>query len=257
MLGEYTAGNGRVEATADGWRLVISPAPGYSDAQLDDTRGRPRRGLLYRPPLHLSLEARASASAPTGTLGFGFWNDPFPSLAGEAGARRLLPAMPQAIWFFYASPPSDLPFARGEGGTGWRAASLRSPALPGVIVAMLGAAGFAGMGLQRLRPTLISLAWRAVEGTQSGPIAGLDTWRRYEIEWSEVRARFAVDGDTVAEASRPPHGPLGLVLWIDNQWATFSAEKGLRFGIVPQAPAASLEIRRFRLSGTPGEVAKV
>ena len=255
VLGKFTAGSGRVEATPNGWRLLVSASSGYSDAQLDDTQGRARRALPHRPPLKLLVEARASASSPPGTLGFGFWNDPFPAFAGETGARRLLPAMPQALWYFYSSPPSELPFAAGGAGTGWRAASLRSPVWPGAAVAALGAAAFAAMLFRPLRRTLIPLGWRAVEGAQSAPIAGLDSWRRYEIDWSVERARFSVDDRTVLEAVDPPTEALGLVIWIDNQWAALSVGAGLRFGIVPHAPGASLEIRQLSLNGNPIEVA--
>src|SRR3990172_1748628 len=82
VLTRFTAGNGRVEATAEGWRLHLPSSSGYSDAQLDDTQGRVRHRLLHRPPLQLSLEARASGATPLGTLGFGFLNDPFPSIGG-------------------------------------------------------------------------------------------------------------------------------------------------------------------------------
>ena len=256
MLTRFTAGNGRVEATAEGWRLHLPSSSGYSDAQLDDTQGRVRHRLLHRPPLQLSLEARASGATPLGTLGFGFWNDPFPSIGGQAGARRVLPALPQALWFFHSSPPSDLPFSPAGEGTGWRAASLRSPAWPGAVVAVLGAAAVAGMVLRPLRRTLIQLGWRIVEGAQSAPIAGQDAWQRYEIDWSKEEARFMVDGRTVLAAKNPSNGPLGLVLWIDNQWAAFSVASGLRFGIVPNAPEGSLEIRDLRLSGKSIEIAE-
>ncbi len=256
MLSRFIVGAGKVEATARGWALQISPSSSYNDAQLDDTQGRPRRHLLHRPPLQLSLEARASSTSPPGTLGFGFWNDPFPSVGGQAGARRLLPALPRALWFFHASPPSDLPFSAVGEGSGWRAASLRSPAWPGPVVAMLGAALVAGMSLRPLRRAWIRQAWRIVAGAQSAPIAGLGAWQRYEIDWSRDQARFMVDGRVVLVAQNPPDGPLGLVLWIDNQWAAFSATAGLRFGIVPHAPEASFEIRDVRLDGNPIEVAR-
>jgi hypothetical protein len=205
--------------------------------------------------VNLSLEARASGAGAVGTLGFGFWNDPFPSFAGEAGARRLLPASPQVLWFFSSSPPSDLPFSREGAGAGWRAASLRTPALPGMLVAALGAASFAALSLRPTRRILISLAWTLVNGAQSAPIEGIEEWRRYEIDWSEGRARFSVDGATVLDSSTPPTDALGLVLWIDNQWATFSTEKGLRFGIRPLAAGASLELRGLRLNGRSLNVA--
>ena len=46
-----------------------------------------------------------------GTAGFGFWNYPF-SVRGD-------PLMlPEAVWFFYASPPSNMALIPGVPGWG-------------------------------------------------------------------------------------------------------------------------------------------
>jgi hypothetical protein len=230
--------------------MALGPARAYSDGQLDDTRGRPRQALLHRPPLRLTLEARASAT-PGGTLGFGFWNDPFPSWAGEAGAGRHLPASPRAIWFFHAAPPCELPFARRGPATGWTGSTLRGPALPGVLVAGLGAAAVAGMALPPLRTHLLAVYWRWFAGAQSDTIEGLDRWRTYQIDWKEDVATFEVDGRTILASRCPPASPLGLVMWIDNQWATFSRRRGIRFGVSPSFEESFLEVRRVRLNGIP------
>ena len=86
----------------------------YGDAQIDDYGGLPRRRYPWRPPLRLVVRARAShpqhpahgqfvgSDLPLlGTAGFGFWNYPF-SLTGVPLA------LPEAVWFFYASPPSNM-----------------------------------------------------------------------------------------------------------------------------------------------------
>ncbi len=85
----------------------------YSNAQVDDYRGLSRRRFPWRPPAKLTVRARFSHPAGhlKGTAGFGFWNDPFLM----TGAR--LPALPQAIWFFYASPPSDMRLDLAHSGT--------------------------------------------------------------------------------------------------------------------------------------------
>jgi hypothetical protein len=251
MLRRYLAGDGRLEPTTDGWRLEVNPATGYNDAQLDDTRGRARGDFLHRPPVRLTVEARASSASPPGTLGFGFWNDPFPSWAGEAGAGRRLPASPQALWFFHAAPPSELPFSPGGPASGWTAAVLRGPPVPGPVIAAIGAAGLAGIAIPRLRRPLLRQYWRWFSGEQSARLTGLDAWRAYEIDWRDDAVQFRVDGLPVLDSSLSPPGPLGLVIWIDNQWATLSATAGLRFGVLPSSSGAWLELRSPRLNDRP------
>jgi hypothetical protein len=102
----YTVGAGALEREGPVLRflLVNATAARYSNAQIDDYRGRPRRRFPWRPPVRMTVRARFShpAGVLRGTAGFGFWNDPFMM----TGAR--LPALPRAVWFFYASPPSDM-----------------------------------------------------------------------------------------------------------------------------------------------------
>jgi hypothetical protein len=111
---------------AEGERVTLRlpPASGYADSQLDDTQGRARRLFRWRPPLRFSVRARTSIPDPRGTFGFGFWNDPFSLSLGMGGAARKLPAAPQCAWFFYGSPPHDLPLAEGVPGSGWKAQTL-------------------------------------------------------------------------------------------------------------------------------------
>ena len=254
MLTRFLTGNGRIDPTTDGWRLHLGPATGYSDAQLDDTQGRWRRGLLHRPPVRLTLEARASSAEPGGTLGFGFWNDPFPAWGVQAGAKRLLPASPQALWFFYASPPSDIPFSADGPGSGWTAARFQGPALPGSVIAAMGAAGLAGMSIVRWRIPLLKMYRRWFAGSQSPLLGGLDSWHAYRIDWKKGSAYFSVDDRVVLETNTAPAGPLGLVIWIDNQWAALSASAGLRFGLLPSSEEAWLDVRSLQLNGRPLQV---
>jgi hypothetical protein len=249
MLTRFLAGNGRIEPATDGWRLCRGPTTGYCDAQLDDTQGRSRGDLLHRTPARLTIEARASAPDPGGTLGFGFWNDPFPAWGGQAGAGRLLPASPRALWFFFASPPSEIPFSADGPKAGWTAASFHGPPFPGVAMAAMGAAGLAGMSVVRLRAPLLKIYRRWFGGGQSSPLGGLDSWHTYQIDWGADSACFRVDDRVVLETHAAMSGPLGLVIWIDNQWATLSEAAGLRFGVLPSLPEAWLDVRSLRLNG--------
>ena len=89
-------GGGEVEITSEAVARMTIPelSRGYADAQLDDYRDKSRKRFPWYPPLHLKLRARASESNPTGTLGFGFWNDPFTLSLGQGGAARRLPSAP-------------------------------------------------------------------------------------------------------------------------------------------------------------------
>lgn len=254
-LSRLEIGGGRVQDAPEGWRLSLPAVrSGYADAQLDDTQGKKRSDFLHRPPAHLSLEARTSGGPPCGTQGFGFWNDPFPSLGGAAGSSRLMPASPQALWFFGRSSPSDLPFAPRAKGTGWCAASLRAPAIPGLAVAGLGAAAVVGMLLPALRPRIRAIFDRHSAAAQADIEADFTEWHRYEIHWRSDRADFLVDGVTVLHTLAPAKGPLGVVIWIDNQWATFSTARGLGFGVNPCGHPTWIEIRNLRLDGVDLEV---
>ena len=125
------------------FRLVIPTLRNhraYADAQLDDYHGLPRSRFPDAPPARVSLRARASHPAPAGTLGFGFWNDPFSLSGGVLTA-------PNTVWFFYASPPSDMALVEGVPGRGWKAATLNAGRVPTMILAP---AALAAIALTRL-----------------------------------------------------------------------------------------------------------
>ncbi|RPJ57116.1 MAG: hypothetical protein EHM12_09525 [Dehalococcoidia bacterium] len=94
----FIKGQGALNFTGDTMRLVTTNAAAtrYTDAQIDDYEGLPRRHFLWRPPLQMTVHARFShpAGELRGTAGFGFWNDPFMM----TGSRW--PALPRVIWFF-------------------------------------------------------------------------------------------------------------------------------------------------------------
>lgn len=220
---------------------------GYADAQVDDYAGLRRRNFPWRPPLRMSLSARASSAQPLGTLGFGFWNDPFTFSLGQGGAVRRLPAAPQALWFFYGSPPNDMRFIPEMPANGWKASSLRSPAVPSLLLAPAAglAAGLAQIGF--LRRPVMQAALGTVEASEAMVEARLDDWRRYELTWDEHLARFRVEDEEILVSPAPPSGPLGFVAWIDNQYAIASPEGGFRFGVLPTNSPQWLEIQDLKI----------
>ncbi len=218
-----------LEAPGASWRFANEPGDGsrYTNAQIDDYTGLPRRAFRWRPPLTLTVRARFShpAGELVGTAGFGFWNDPF--LMTEARP----PALPRAIWFFYASPASNMKLDLDTPGHGWKAATIDAARLPFFLLAPTAPLAVPLMNIRPLYRALWPLAQRAIGVREARVEAEITAWHTYTLEWGERRARFGVDGVTVLEADTAPRGPLGFVMWIDNQamvatpWGRFGWRK--------------------------------
>ncbi len=232
------------------WRLEIPAGEKgrYRLAQLDDYgRGR-RSDFSWRAPFKLALRGRASAKDIPGTWGFGLWNDPF-GMAILSGAEALrLPALPNAAWFFFASAPNYLSLRDDLPAQGGLAATFRSPRWPSLLLAP----GLLALPLLLLPPTarlLRRFAGRFVR--QDAVQLKLDPleWHAYTLEWRADRAIFGVDGETVLDTAVVPRGPLGLVLWVDNQYAALPPDGRLSFGSLANPAPAWIEIAGLAFGG--------
>ncbi len=248
-------GGAGVARTEAGFLLATPamPASGgvrYTNAQLDDTAGRPRAAFLHRPPLRLELRARFSHPAHelVGTAGFGFWNDPF----GMSGSWP--PALPQTAWFFFASPRSKMALAAGVPGNGFKAATLntgRPPARAAAALLLPLAPLLPAAALLMRVSCIYRRAWpyaQRMAGVGETPLAlDMQAWHSYLIEWDQAGVRMAVDGAQVLEQQGAPAGPLGLVIWIDNQYLVATPQGQLAWG-VEAAPAPQwLEVADLQL----------
>jgi hypothetical protein len=219
----------------------------YCDAQADDYHSIPRQQFRWSPPCKMVVRARSSHPAPPGTLGFGFWNDPFTISIGQGGAARRFPVSPQTMWFFYGSKENDIRLNPDTPGYGWKAATIRSPKVPGLILAPAAAAAMALSALPIFRSTLMRMIQQTIK-TDDAPIdERLDQWHTYSIDWNIKSAIFRVDGVDVLKAEDPPLGPLGFVAWIDNQYALASAENRFNFGVTSTVENQWLEIEMMKL----------
>ena len=236
------------DAAAGSARLFVplTPAGRYTNAQLDDyhesSAGRPprRRPFTRAAPLRLSLRARASRAAPLGTLGFGFWNEPF-SISGSVLSA------PSVVWFFYAAPPSDMALVPGVPGHGWKAATLTTGRWPSVLLAPGALAANLLTRLPGLGRQIMNVARRFVSAHEAPLLdVALDAWHTYEIDWQASQAIFRVDGQERLRAPAPSAGPLGFVLWIDNQYAIASAAGQFGFGVSALAEPQWLEVDQLR-----------
>lgn len=249
VVGERPSG-GR-PSTSPPLRLHLPPVEaGYADAQIDDyglPTIRHRRHYPWRPGTFLQLRARFSHENGRlqGTAGFGFWNAPF----GDPTVRW--PALPQAVWFFYASAPGDLPLARSGPGRGWFMATLdattwRAKALLPLAPVVL---------LLNQLPPLRRRLWpwlRRRLGISFAPVPlAMTAWHEYRLEWHPDRCLFFGDGDCLLQTPHSPAGPLGFVCWLDNQYLRLTPHGRFGWGVLPVAESQWLEISQLAVGRLP------
>jgi hypothetical protein len=223
----WTPGGGALAVAESALQLMLPPtrAGRYSDAQIDDYSGARRARFLWRPPLRLAVRARFSHTTRDlcGTAGFGFWNYPLTAAGG-------IPRLPDAVWFFAASPPSNMALVPGGAGWGWKAQVIHVRRI-GAVLAGVPALGVIGWARLSGRETAAERWVQRVTGAREASI-GVDPreWHDYALEWRREEARFWVDGTAALTVPQPPGGPLGFVAWIDNQYAVATPRGALRFG---------------------------
>ncbi len=243
-------GGGSLERTDATLRFVNqgTTSAEYTNAQIDDYQGLPRRRFPWRPPLRLTVRARFSHPEEqlTGTAGFGFWNDPF------LMTERRVPTLPRAIWFFYGSPPSDLKLDAGAPGRGWKAATIDALRPAAFLLAPLALPAALLMNLPPFYRVLWPPIQRALNVRESRVEVPMTDWHTYGIDWSEERATFYVDGDPVLEDAPSPRGPLGFVMWLDNQYMVVKPWGRFGWGLLQEPARQWLEVDRLRIE--PGSV---
>lgn len=240
-LQQLLLGGATIRREHEAYRLCVPEVAGagYADAQLHDYAGLRRPDYPWRAPLWLSLRARLSLEIG-GTAGFGFWNNPLPPLGG-------LPALPQAAWFLWASPPSNMALAEGIPGHGWKAATIdagRGRAIPWAPLApfVLLLCRFPGVR-RRIWPRV----QRALAIDEQILDIDRSIWHRYDLWWLRDRVIFGVDGREVLVSRAAPRGPLGLVIWIDNQWARVTPTGSLGWGLLEVERPQWIEIDGLRI----------
>ncbi len=203
-----------------------------------------RDAYPWHPDLSLSLRARVSDECAPGTWGFGLWNDPFGFSFGPSDTFFRLPALPNTIWFFYASPRNYLSFRDDKPAQGLLAQAFRSPGFhPSLLLA--------GLALPFSRKTTRRMLSRIIEEDSASISVDVTQWHDYRLEWSQTRSAFWVDEALVLESLVSPRPPLGLVMWIDNQFAAFTPQGKLRWGMEENQNSAWLEIEELDIKRSP------
>lgn len=236
-----------LEETGETLRLVNerTTADAYANAQIDDYQHRPRSQFPWRPPLRLMVRARFSHPGAhedkdgeplSGTAGFGFWNDPF------LMTSLRFPALPRAIWFFYASPPSNMKLDLDTPGWGWKAATIDAARWPFVVLAPTALLAMLLMRVPALYRRLWPFAQRVMNVSEQQIDVPMRDWHIYTLDWGRSTARFSVDGRPILICDTPPQGPLGLVIWIDNQTMQVTPQGRIRHGLIGKSESQWLEL---------------
>ena len=237
--------NGGKIISGDVFHLSLEPgSTGYSDAQIDDYGTKRRSEYPWMPGTRLSLDARFSHpdSALVGTGGFGFWNAPF----GDPTVGW--PALPKAVWFFYASYPSDLPLALKGPGRGWFASTIdaNTPAtlylaplcLP--IILLNHSSQFRYRTWPKIRKKL-NIAFSPIQST-------LEEWHNYQLDWHDDNCRFFIDQREMLSTNCSPRGPLGFVCWIDNQYLVATTRGRVRWGTISLVRKQWMEVKNLEIA---------
>jgi hypothetical protein len=232
-----TSQGATVDKINGGWRLGITgrDSSGYRVAQVDDYTQLSRRKFPHHY-LTLSLRARASSDSIPGTWGFGLWNDPFGLSLGFGGNLFRLPALPNAVWFFHASEENYLSFKspstttqgediQGVAANGFLAQVFRSPSFHPLLIP-------AGLALPFSRKQTRRMLGRIIEEDGIALSVDVTQWHGYSFELSPKRVAFYVDEAQAFDSPVSPRGPLGIVIWIDNQYAAFRPDGKMEWGVL-------------------------
>jgi hypothetical protein len=170
---------------------------------------------------------------------------------GFGGSPLRLPVLPNAVWFFGASQENYLSFRNDKPAQGFLTQTFRSSKFHPLLF-------LAGLILPFSRKLTRHLLSRVIEedGVQlfsnnnrqqavsvQSPSVDPTQWHRYRLEWSLKRVSFEVDEVPVFESVVSPNPPLGLVIWIDNQFAAFTPKGKIGFGVLENTEPAWLEIK--------------
>lgn len=235
-------GRGVVTRIDDSFRLTVPPVTKdhYHNAQISSYGTT--LAFTHKPPLLMSLTAHAEGKLQ-GTAGFGFWNHPY-----VPGSWRV--RLPKAVWFFFGSPPNDMPLAKGVPGHGWKAATFNAANWRFLTLLPVAPLGYLLMRVPALYNRLWPIGQRAI-GVSERLVdsALLQQPHQYQLDWREGGVTFRIDDKIVHETSLSPPGPLGFVAWVDNQFAVVTPQGRFNAGWVDVPQEQALVIEGLEIGG--------
>lgn len=246
-----TAGAGEVvKLDDDTVRLSLKggQADRYHLAQLDDYATLHRDQFPWAPPVRMRLAAQVSVNSPPGTWGFGWWNDPFALALGFGGGERRFPVLPNALWYFHASADNYLTFRDDLPANGLLAASFSAKRYPSWLLAP--ALFCAPLLLWKRAARWLRLLLRNLVSEDACQLTiDVTQWHTYEIIWEVDKCYFLLDDVEVWRTDVVPQAPLGMVIWIDNQYVALTPEGKFGYGVLPLKREVWLALKDICVDG--------
>ena len=218
----------------------------YGLSQVDDYMHLARFQFPHTAPTVLKIEARVSQEDLCGTWGFGLWNDPFSIGLGAGGMAKLLPVLPNAVWFFYGSPPNYLSLRDDLPASGFHIKTFRSPLLP-AMTSIFGILALPFLFWSLTARVLRRFARWVIKEDACELAIDVTAWHSYQFTWQENKVLFEVDHKAAFETMTSPRGRLGLVIWIDNQYFYFKPNGKIGYGALGTKNAGELLVRNLIL----------
>jgi beta-glucanase (GH16 family) len=109
------------------------------------------------------------------------------------------------------------------------------------------------MNLRPLYHTFWPLGQRAINVSEALVPARMTDWHTYTIDWQPRSAHFAVDGETVLSCQMSPRGPLGFVMWLDNQYMVATPKGRFKYGLLEAPGRQWMELSRLEIVKPAGQ----
>lgn len=220
------SGGGEIETIPGGWKLSIpkGSAGNYRNAQIDNYNGLSRNQFTIQPGTKVSARLKASSNNSPGTWGMGIWNDPFGFNIAFGGQSRL-PILPNAAWFFFPAAQNHLTFSDAQYVSHAHVGIFSSKSNFGKLIAM--------GPLILWRPTARWLRKQFSKFIrEDGASIDIDAskWHEYELAYEKDSIRFRIDGKEIYSTNIAVKAPLGLVIWIDNQYSAWHSNGKMKYG---------------------------
>ena len=220
------SGGGEIETIPDGWRLSIPKgfSGKYRNSQIENYKGLSRKKFPIKSSAKVSALLRASSKDSPGTWGIGLWNDPF-GIKIAFGGQRWLPQLPNAAWFFFPAAENHLTFSDAQYVNNSHVGIFSSKQNFGKLIALT--------PLMLWKPAARWLRSQYAKLIQEdGHSLDIDVtqWHAYELEYHKDKLRFRVDGNEVFNSNIAVKAPLGLVIWVDNQYSAWLPNGKLKYG---------------------------